>query len=876
MAHKNWQQVKDTFHEALRRDTGERDSFLDEVCKGDIDFRIEVESLLISLAEAKSFLEQPVIGEVPQPQSAWRLEKGQMFSHYRIVSPIGSGGMGVVYLAEDEHLHRSVALKVLPEDLLENRERLQRFQREALVVSALNHPNILTIFEFGTAGDVHFLASEFVKGETLRSRLENGRLTLHDTLEIATQIASALKGAHEAGVVHRDIKPENVMIRDDGYVKVLDFGLAKLAAGPTADFETETKRILSKPGVIMGTVTYMSPEQARGRSIDARSDLFSFGVVLFEMLTGKVPFTGETMTDVVAGIVQMTPRPVSSYNSSVPDEMDRIIAKCLEKDRDERYQTAADLLADLKRLAKRSDTISEPGAKRSIPDGHPTQILVERATERSVITTQPSRKPNFVFAATGVFFIAALAVGYWYFGSQNTNQIASIAVLPFHNKSGDEDTEYLSDGLAESLIYRLSQLPNLKVSPTSSVFRYKGKEIEAEKVGKELGVDAVMSGRMVQRGDNLTVSVNLVDVRNNKVIWGEQYERKMSDLLATQREIARQIVDALKIKVSGDEKGLAKNYTENSEAYQLYLRGRFYWSKRNPEALKKAIEYFDQAIEKDPGFALAFAGLADAYVVPATGLPPREAMPKAKEAALKALELDESLAEAHTSLGRVLQVYDWNWAGAEEQFKRAIELNPRYAVAHQWYGGYYERLGRNTEAAFERKVALDLDPLSLIINFELGSSYYYGREYDKAIEQFKKTLELDPTFPAALQFLPAAYLQKGMNDEAIALFKKNFDSGSAFFSIGGLGNAYAVSGRKQEAHAMIDELKRLRGQRYISAVNVALVYAGLGDKDQAFEWLEKGYEERAFQMQWLKVEPRWDSLRDDPRFQDLTRRIGLQ
>ena len=426
----------------------------------------------------------------------------------------------------------------------------------------------------------------------------------------------------------------------------------------------------------------------------------------------------------------------------------------MRKNADERYQNANDLLIDLKSLKRDLDFAAElertaSTSESEVFETNVTKVGTADATHRVSISENlclPGSGRGVIASALAVLLLAAVGFGYWYYVGQSTKQIASIAVLPFQNKGGDGDTEYLSDGLAESLIYRLSQLPDLKVSPTSSVFRYKGKEIEAENVGKELGVDAVMSGRMVQRGDNLTVSVNLVDVRNNKLIWGEQYERKMSDLLATQRDIARQIVDTLKIKVSGDEKGLAKNYTESSEAYQLYLRGRFYWNKRNPENLKRAIEYFDQAIEKDPGFALAFAGLADAYVVPATGLPPREAMPKAKQAALRALELDESLAEAHTSLGRVLQVYDWDWAGAEKEFKRAIELNPRYAVARQWYGGYYDRLGRSTEAVFERKVALELDPLSLIINFELGTSYYYSREYDKAIEQFKKTLELDPTF----------------------------------------------------------------------------------------------------------------------------------
>jgi TolB-like protein len=456
--------------------------------------------------------------------------------------------------------------------------------------------------------------------------------------------------------------------------------------------------------------------------------------------------------------------------------------------------------------------------------------------------------------------------------------IDSIAVLPFQNRSTEPDSEYLADGLAESLIYRFSQLPNLKVSPTSTVFRYKGKEIDPVKVGQELGVSAVLSGRIVQRGDQLTISAELVDVRNNRLLWGEQYERKMSELLQTQREIASEIVDKLKLKVSGEEKGLAKHYTESNEAYQLYLKGRFYWNKRTGESIKKSIEYFNQAIERDPGYALAYAGLADSYVVPANPLPPREKMPKARAAAMRALELDERLAEAHTSLARVLAIYDWDWPGAEKEFKRAIELNPRYAIAHQWYGDYFEVMGRHNEAIAEERRALELDPLSLTINFELGLAFYYARNYDQAIEQFQKTLELDPNFPPPHQFLPAAYEQKGMYGEAIAGFQKGITprGGSEWpMSAPGLGHVYAVSGKKAEARTVLNELKQLSGQEYVPAYDIALIYAGLGEKDQAFAWLEKAYEERSFPMAWLKVEPQWDSLRSDPRFADLVRRVGL-
>lgn len=484
-------------------------------------------------------------------------------------------------------------------------------------------------------------------------------------------------------------------------------------------------------------------------------------------------------------------------------------------------------------------------------------------------------KRNSIVAGAAVLLLLLAGAGYWYYASRNTKQISSIAVLPLQNRGGDTDTEYLSDGLAESLIYRLSQMPNLKVSPTSSVFRYKGQDIDAEKVGKELGVDAVMSGRMIQRGDNLTISISLVDVANNKVIWGEQYDRKIADLLATQREIAGQIVNSLAIKISGDEKAINKRYTENNEAYRLYLKGRYFWNKREAESTRKAIEYFNEAIEKDRGFALAYAGLADAYVVPASRMPPHESMPKAKAAALRALEIDDTLAEAHTSLARVLQVYEWNWAESEKQYLRAIELNPRYAVAHQWYGGFLERTGRIDQAISRRNLALELDPLSAITTFELGQSFLFAKEYDKAREQFQKALELDPNLPAAYQYIPLVYVQKGLFDEAIANIQ-SAPANAALGETGVPGYVYAMAGRTEDARSMIEQLKGLRGNRYyISPVGIASVYAGLGEIDETILWLEKGYEERSFQMQLLKIDPRWDKIRSDPRFQDLVRRMGL-
>jgi len=859
------------FHEALRVDPTLRDRFLDNACAGDIDLRIEVESLLISFTDAKSFLEEPVVGDVRA--EPWQLRDGQKISHYRVVSPIASGGMGEVYLADDEQLNRQVALKVLPQGLLQDKERLRRFQREANVVSALNHPNILTIFEFGTDGGMHFLASEFVKGETLRERLEAGRLGLVDALEIGVQIASALKAAHEAGVVHRDIKPENVMIRDDGYVKVLDFGLAKLTERTEGESKAETK-FLSRPGLILGTVTYMSPEQTRGTgAIDARSDFFSFGVMLFEMLTGHVPFAGETKADVLAAIIQLTPKPVSSYRNSLPAEIDRIVAKCLEKDRGDRYQHAVDLISDLRLLLKRSDSAASSHENAEPFAGQKTEIMGARETRPVTAIRSMGRRELIAAAVAGAVLLTLLIGGFWFFGKPGARQIGSIAVMPFVNESGIADAEYLCDGMTETLISSLARLRNLNVKARNTVFYYKGKAPDPKTLGRELSVEAVLLGRVVARGGRLTLFLELVDASTGDHIWGEQYNRSQSDLVALQNEVALDVSNKLRSRLSGsDEQSLTKGYTENDEAYQLYLKGRYFWSRRSSGSLPKAIEYFTLAIQKDPDFALAYSGLADAYVVPSNRMAPHDAMPKAKAAALRALEIDDTIAAAHTSLARVLHVYDWNWKEAEKEYRRAIELDPRYPVAHQWFGGYFERTGHVNESISERKLAVELDPLSAVINFELGQAYFFARDYDQAIEHLRKALELDPDFSTALHFLVGSYGQKGMYDVALARLEGN-PQDVDLPAVGTVGYVYAIAGRTKEARNMLDEFKRVRGQRYVSAANLAMIHAGLGEKDEALTWLEKGYEERAYQMQFLKVDQRWDSLRDNPRFADLVRRL---
>ena len=769
---------------------------------------------------------------------------GARLGRYEIKSRIGAGGMGEVYLALDTELDRKVAIKILPADVAANQDRMRRFTQEAKAAAALNHPNIAHIYEIGQADGVNFIAMEFVDGHTLGEVIHGGQTDLAKLLRYLQHGAEGLAKAHAVGIVHRDLKPDNIMITRDGHVKILDFGLAKLleTAGQKPDREgglgsSEIATAMmpvqhSMPGVVMGTVGYMSPEQAQAKTVDQRSDIFSFGCILYEVATGRKPFVGDSIIDTLHKIIYEPAPSITDLNPSASPDLQRVIRKCLAKEPEKRYQTIRDTANDLEELIEEMKGVSD--IERSVaPSANATTSEAIKSTDDDVrakstvsVSQQSASSAEYIVSGikqhklAAVIVLLVLVVGAvglgLYLHARNTEvAIESIAVLPFQNRSTEADSEYLSEGLAESLIYRLSQLPNLKVSPTSSVFRYKGKEIDPVKVGQELGVNAVLSGRIVQRGDNLTISAELVDVRYNKLLWGEQYDRKMSDLLATQREIAREIVDKLKLKVSGEEGGLVKHYTESNEAYQLYLKGRFYWNKRTGEAIKKSIEYFNQAIEKDPSFALAYAGLADSYIVPANPLPPREKMPKAKAAAMKALELDDTLAEAHTSLARVLAAYDWDWPGAEKEYKRAIELNPRYAIAHEWYGGYLEVTGHHNEAIAERKRAQELDPLSLIINFELGLAFYYAREYEQAIEQFQKTLELDPNFPPVQQFLPAAYEQKGMYHEAIAGFQKGraLASGTEWsFSTCGLGHVYGVSGKKDEARTMLNELKQLSGK----------------------------------------------------------------
>jgi serine/threonine protein kinase/Flp pilus assembly protein TadD len=788
---------------------------------------------------------------------------GEKIGHYKVQSSIGAGGMGEIYRASDTRLRRDVAIKILPENLMKDASAIERFMREAYAASALNHPNILTIFDIGEHEKTHFIATEFVEGETLRQKINSARLRLTEILDIAIQTADALIAAHEAGIIHRDIKPENIMIRRDGYVKVLDFGIAKLSEpsaaenGLTQTAEAETLvQSITAQGMILGTAFYMSPEQARGLRVDARSDVFSLGAVIYEMTARRLPFSGATVADVIAAILKSEPPPLSETVGNLPPEFERIVTKSLNKKRAGRYQTMKDFAEDLKQIRQR--------------------LVFETELQRIHIS-------NDVFSSSGEIFPLENATQILpkTRKSRTRKAIDSLAVLPLVNSRRDAETEYLSDGITECIINSLSKLPKLRVVPRSTVFRYKNQQTDLQHIGNELGVRAVFAGRILQIGDSVVVNAELVDIANEAQIWGENYRREMTDIFTLLDEIAEDISEKLRLKLSGEEKKqLSKRYTENSEAYQFYLKGRYFvTSKRTEDWIKKGIEYFQKAIDLDPNYALAYSGIAEAYGFLASstgGWRPHDAYPKSEAAALKALELDDTLGEAHCSLGFSRLLYDWNFAEAEREFRRAIELSPNYPNSHDGLGFYLKAVGRHAEAIEKCKQAQKLDPLSPFAHVSLGYAHYFARDYEKAIEECRKALEMDKYSTFAHRNLGLAYLQQGKLEKAIEALcnaVKFSQGGLAFESY--LGFAYAVAGKRTEAQEVLASLEDLDKERYVPAYNFAIIHAGLGDFDKTFEWFEKALKERSGFLPFLKVEPVVDCLRGDSRFDDLLRKIGL-
>src|SRR5579871_1466147 len=819
---------------------------------------------------------------------------GKIVSHYRVLSVLGRGGMGIVYKAEDTRLGRTVALKFLPEEFANDRAAVERFRREARAVSALNHANICTLHDIDLSEGQPFLVMEFLEGQTLRERIHKQPLPLAELLELAIQIAEALDIAHTGRVVHRDIKPANIIITTRGQIKVMDFGLAKMETNrlternvpePGKEASTVMMDTVTSPGSTIGTVAYMSPEQARGEDLDTRTDLFSFGVVLYEMATGKSPFQGANTAVTFVAILHDPPVPPAQLRPDLPAEFDRIIHKAIEKDRDLRYQSAAEIRADLKRLKRETDTTrlivpaeqsrtalypaNHPSKRPSAHDSAPTVTIVPPAA--------PTPKINLRLAIAALIALIAIASGTLYLLLRD-KPLDSLAVLPFVNVSGDPGIEYLSDGIAESIINSMSQLPKLSIRSFSSVAHYKSKDVNPQAVGQDLNVQAVLTGRLIHRGDEYDVDAELIDVRHNRQIWGSQYHPKAADLQAIQEQIAEEISQKLRVQLNGEEKQrLTKAATGDTEAYQLYLQGRYHWNKRTLEDLEQSIDYFQQAIQKDPRYALAYAGQADAYALIAdfNVLPAKEVLPKVKAAAGKALELDPSLAEAHTSLAWAL-FHDWDWSGAENEFKRAIALNLSYSTAHSWYAEYLMALSRFDEALSEMNRAHELDPLSPVTNLAPGLRLYYSRQYPQAINQFQKTVASDALFVPAHGFLGRAYEQAGVNRDAVAEYRKALDlSEGDTNELAALGHSYAVSHQEAEARKILQQLTDRSQQTYVQPTWVAVIHIGLGENDPAFDWLQRAYEDRSAWLVNLKVDPFFDPIRSDPKFVDLVRRVGL-
>ena len=793
------------------------------------------------------------------------LNPGACLGPYEIVASIGAGGMGEVYRARDTRLERTVAVKVLPDVLAGDRDALARFEREAKAVAALSHPNILAIHDVGRHEGITYAVMELLEGETLREKLAEGATAVRKAVDFAVQIAHGLAAAHEKGIVHRDLKPENVFITRDGRVKILDFGLAKLSSPETASSsitDAPTQVEATEPGTVLGTVGYMSPEQVRGLPSDRRSDIFALGAVLYEMVTGRRAFRSGSKMETLSAILRDDPPGFSAVKPDAPPALERVVLRCVEKNPEQRFQSARDVAYALEETLTTSAARSagaEP-LSRPRPAFRPIALGVAAAA-----------------ALAGVFALNVGGIRQRIMQRTSSKSIRSLAVLPLENLSRDPQQEYFADGMTEALITRLARIRALRVISRTSVMRYKGTRKTVPEIGRALDVDVIVEGSVLRAGDKVRITAQLIDASTDSHIWADDYEREVRDVLTLQSEIARAVADRVRAQITPQEEaGFRRTAAVDPEALEAYLKGRFQWNERTREGAEKALEHFQQAINREPGWALGYAGLADSYMVfySYQFMDPDEGMRRAKAAALKALKLDDSLGEAHASLG-VIHLDAFDWEAAEREFRRALELNPSYASAHQFYGEYLADRGRIEEAIQELETAEKLDPFSLIILSQLGRTLYVARQYDRAIERLRAALAEKPDFTVANTFLARAYLQKGKFEEAIAPLERNAKSSGTGESLGSLGHAYGMAGRRTAALQILERLNALSKTAYVSPFAVALVYTGLGERDRAFEWLDRAVTQHSFGVGGMKSDPIFDPLRPDPRFAQLLRRIGL-
>ncbi len=817
---------------------------------------------------------------------------GTNLGRYEVRSLLGAGGMGEVYLARDKQLDRAVALKILPPDLVSNPDRMRRFVQEAKAAATLNHPHIAHIYEIGQAEDINFIAMEFIEGQTLKDMIQLDQIGLSKALKYLQQVAEGLDKAHTAGIVHRDLKPENIMITLEGYAKILDFGLAKLmepltsGSSGTSNSQADTAMYIqhSTPGTVMGTAGYMSPEQAQGKTsqTDHRSDIFSFGCILFEAVTGHRPFEGDSAVKAMYKVIYESAPSIKEFSPSAPPDLERIVRRCLAKDPDDRYQTIKDVKIELRDLRRELESTSKPELRKELSGntdrysmdhrlesssshrgrsqgGEPIRRIKRRTRPSKRATSSPSRR------------------------SQSSKPVDSLAILPLFNISAAPDVEYLSSGITESIINNMAQVPKLRVMARSTVFRYHGQEVDPQVVGRELNVRAVLIGRLLSRDDRLHAHVELVDVTDGSQLWGENYQVKFADIFAVEEEIAVAISEALKLKLSVKEKRrLRKRYTESALAYQLYLKGRHHWNKRKDEDIKKGIEYFQLAIADDSRYALAYAGLADSYIVLMEygDLPFDEANVKGRKAAHTALEIDDTLAEAHTSIA-ALGYDDWGLLGVENEYKRAIELNPNYATARYWYAEYLSHVGRHDEAILQSQLALEIDPLSSVTNTAAGEVLYRAHRYDAAIVQLNKAIKVDKDFHRTHRSLGNAYVAVGRYDDAISAFATaDMLLGKRSEQVTGeadsLKQAYASRGEQgfwEENRAILT--KSLQHGGYATPYLLAIANAHLDDNQATIEWLQQAYKQRDRMLLHLKTENCFDSILDDARTRELIQLIGF-